>query len=57
VLESRRSAKQASLDMMRDHLAEFKRANGQQATFKGWIAMLHPENFVLDHGLELSDNR
>ena len=44
-------------DTMRAHLAEFKRANGQQATFKGWIAMLHPENFVLDHGLELSDNR
>ena len=57
VLESRRSAKQASLDMMRDHLAEFKRANGQQATFKGWIAMLHPENVMLDHGLDLSDNR
>ena len=43
--------------MMRDHLAEFKRANGQQATFKGWIAMLHPENVMLDHGLDLSDNR
>ena len=57
MLESRRSAKQASLDMMRAHLAEFKRANGQQATFKGWIAMLHPENVMLDHGLDLSDNR
>ena len=43
--------------MMRAHLAEFKRANGQQATFKGWIAMLHPENVMLDHGLDLSDNR
>ena len=42
--------------MMRAHLAEFKRANGQQATFKGWIAMLHPENVTLDHRLDLPEN-
>ena len=47
MLEAKRVAKQASLDMMRAHLAEFKRANGPEATFKGWIAMLHPENVTL----------
>ena len=56
MLEAKRVAKQASLDMMRAHLAEFKRANGPEATFKGWIAMLHPENVTLDHRLDLPEN-
>ena len=25
-------------------------------TFKGWIAMLHPENVTLDHRLDLPEN-
>ena len=41
MMEAKRAAEQASLEMMRAHLAEFKRANGVDATFKGWVARAH----------------
>ena len=56
MLEVQRVTKQASLDMVRAHLAEFKQANGPEATFKGWITMLHQENATLDHRLEWPEN-
>ena len=54
--EAQSASKQASIDMMRAHLTEFKRTNGPEATFKGWIAMLHPENVTLDQRLDRPNN-
>ena len=52
----RRASEEASLDVMRDHLREFLRSNGPDASFKAWIAMLHPENVRLDSRMDSVDS-
>ena len=41
---------------MRQHLRDFKRANGPDANFKAWVATLHPENVTLDSRLWLEES-
>ena len=40
----------------REHLAEFRKQHGPNATYKQWIAALHPENVKLDKRLEMQGN-
>ena len=37
-------------------MSDFLAANGREATFESWIAMLHPENVRLDHRMTLQDS-
>ena len=42
--------------MIADHLDRYIRRNGSEATFEGWIGILHPENVTLDTRLTLADS-
>ena len=49
-------SEEACRDVMRTHLSEFMAANGSNATFEAWIAMMHPENVRVDHRMSLPDS-
>ena len=53
--EARRASQEACRAIQRDHLEQFLQAN-PGATFEAWIAMLHPENIVLDHRMKLPES-
>ena len=42
--------------LVADHLDAYIRRNGGDATFEGWIGVLHPENVTLDGRLLLPDS-
>jgi len=42
------AANAAARRILSEHLQHYLQANGKQATFEGWIALLHPENVQVD---------
>jgi len=52
----REASEAASRNMLRLHLRDYVRANGPNASFKAWIATLHPENVQLDSRMWFDDS-
>ena len=42
--------------LIADHLDRYLRRNGADATYEGWIGVLHPENVSLDSRLMLESS-